>query len=107
MKIQVTQEDINTAKARLAEHGCARSRNCPVAIAAQRATGAEYACVDGEGVWIAYVDESGTHSGPFRILPPDVRLFINRFDADKEVAPLEFDVDDLLHWSPTPRGETT
>lgn len=82
MLITVTQEDI----ARGARWDCG---TCPVALALTRAFGAQLH-TSGAWVWRPTRDETAPLLRP---LPPEVGLFVSRFDNHRPVEPFTFEAD--------------
>ena len=84
MKIQVTQEDIDSGRRLQCNH-------CPVAKALQRALKNRRIYTDGNFVWEER-DHSFLTDKVVASLPQDVKFKIVDFDRDRKMQPFEFEL---------------
>lgn len=91
MKVDVTQEDIDRGMPK-------RCSFCPVAKAIQRATGNKYFYVAVSGSELCDSVRAVTRTDYIDAidLPPEVLVFLTRFDAGKPVEPFSFE----FPWTP-------
>lgn len=87
MLIEVTQQDIDTGRAR----DCLM---CPIALAVMRASGKKYASVSPYNFGCSDTDPDSTRGRWKRYrMPVAARIFVSNFDRGLPVAPFSFEAE--------------